>query len=51
MKLIVAFRNFAKAPTNKHKRQKNNTYDDDDDMTKIIIMLIARGSRDLVEKK
>jgi hypothetical protein len=55
MKLIVAFRNFANAPKNKHKATKEQHFMMMMMMmvmvTIIIIMLIARGSRDLVEKQ
>jgi uncharacterized membrane protein YsdA (DUF1294 family) len=53
MKLIFAFCNFAKAPKIKHKTTKEQHMMMMIMMmlTIIIIMLIARGSRDLVEKK
>ena len=50
MKLIFAFCNFAKAPKNKHTTTKEQ-HMMMMMMTIFIIMTIARGSRDLVEKK
>jgi len=51
MKPILAFRNFSKAPKNKHKSIKEQQMMMMMMMIIIVIMLTTRGSRDLVEKK